>query len=87
MNIVWEGFFNISFLAAFPIFISFLFSEKETITGIEKSLSSKLFNICISFVSQLLKEMKPSSDKEIYLYNKLKGIVEKDEKEKAEEKK
>ena len=31
--------------------------------------------------------MKPSSDKEIYLYNKLKGIVEKDEKEKAEEKK
>ena len=42
------------------------------------------YNICISFVSQLLKEMKPSTDKEIYLFNKLKAIVEKDEKEKAE---
>ena len=42
------------------------------------------YNICISFVSQLLKEMKPNTDKEIYLYNKLKSIVEKDEKEKAE---
>ena len=43
-----------------------------------------IVTICISFVSQLLKEMKPSTDKEIYLFNKLKAIVEKDEKEKAE---
>ena len=43
------------------------------------------YNICISFVSQLLKEMKPSTDKEIYLFNKLKAIVEKDEKEKPKE--
>ena len=44
------------------------------------------YNICISFVSQLIKEMKPSSDKETYLYNKLKSIVEKEDKEKEKEK-
>ena len=41
-------------------------------------------NICLSYVSQLLKEMKPTSDKEKYLFNKLKGIIEKEEKEKEE---
>ena len=41
-------------------------------------------NICLSYVSQLLKEMKPTSDKEKYLFNKLKGIIEKEEKEQNE---
>ena len=40
------------------------------------------YNVCISYVSQLIKEMKPSSEKENYLFNKLKTIVEKEEKEK-----
>ena len=50
LNIVWDGLFNKLFLASLPIFISFLFSEKETIKGIEYSSSSKLYN-CISLVS------------------------------------
>ena len=42
------------------------------------------YNICINYVSQLIKEMKPSTEKETYLYNKLKGIIEKEEKERTE---
>ena len=42
------------------------------------------YNLFVSYVTQLLKEMKPNGDKEKYLFNKLKGIVEKEEKEKAE---
>ena len=64
---------------------------KEAQENIKKANSvlrkANKYNVCVSLVSQLLKEMKPSSDKETYLYNKLKGIVEKEEKEKSEEKK
>ena len=61
---------------------------KEAQENIKKANSvlkkANKYNVCISYVSQLIKEMKPASDKETYLYNKLKGIVEKEEKEKAE---
>ena len=40
------------------------------------------YNLFVSYVTQLLKEMKPNGDKEKYLFNKLKGIIEKEEKEK-----
>ena len=40
------------------------------------------YNLIISYVSQLLKEVKPSGDKEKYLCNKIKGIIEKEDKEK-----
>ncbi len=37
-------------------------------------------------MTQLLKEIKPSGNKEEYLCKKLKGIIEKEEKEKEKEK-
>ena len=40
------------------------------------------YNLFVSYVTQLLNEMKPNEGKEKYLYNKLKGIIEKTEKEK-----
>ena len=61
---------------------------KEAQENIKKANSvlkkANKYNICITYVSQLLKEMKPSNDKETYLYNKLKGIVENEAKEKSE---
>ena len=39
------------------------------------------YNLFVSYVTQLLNEMKPNEGKEKYLHNKLKGIIEKAEKE------
>ena len=40
------------------------------------------YNLFVSYVSQLMKEMKPNGNKEEYLCKKLKGLLEKEEKEK-----
>ena len=42
------------------------------------------YNLFVSYVSQLMKEMKPNGNKEEYLCKKLKGLIEKEEKEKGE---
>ena len=47
----------------------------------EEKKGSK-YNLFVSYMTQLLKEMKPTGDKEKYLYNKLKSIIDKEEKEK-----
>ena len=44
------------------------------------------FNVCISYLGKFIKEIKPNGDKETYLYQKLKSIVENEEKEKEKEK-
>ena len=48
---------------------------------------AKKFGVCLSYISELIKEMKPSNDKENYLFYKLKTMVENEEKEKEKEKK
>ena len=45
---------------------------------------SKKYGICLSYISQLIKEMKPNGEKENYIFNKLKSMTESEEKEKTE---
>ena len=47
---------------------------------------AKKFNICISYVSQLIGIFNPQDDKQTYLFNKLKSFVDEYEKEKSKKK-
>ena len=70
------------------ILVTKLEEPQENIKKANSVLSkARKYNNFISSVSKLIKEMDPNSDKEIYLYNKLKSIIaEKEEKEKEKEK-
>ena len=47
---------------------------------------AKKYNICIAYLSKFIKDIKPNGQKETFLYEKLKSIVENEEKEKEKEK-
>ena len=47
---------------------------------------AKKYNLCVSYVSQLLHLAKPENEKQTYIFNKLNSFVEEYEKEKSNKK-
>ena len=47
---------------------------------------AKKYNLCMSYITNLLENFKPSDDKQTYLFNKLKFLAEEFEKEKGRKK-
>ena len=68
------------------ILINKLKEAKEKINKANKVLKkAKNSNLYYKYVSELIKEMKPSGDKETFLFNKLKNLIETEQNEKKKE--
>ena len=68
------------------ILINKLKEAKEKINKANKVLKKdKNSNLYYKYVSELIKEMKPSGDKETFLFNKLKNLIETEQNEKKKE--
>ena len=61
-------------------------AQKKIVQANSLINKAKKYNICMSYVTQLLGLFTPSSDKQTYIFNKLKSFTEEFEKEKASKK-
>ena len=61
-------------------------AQKKIVQANSLINKAKKFNICMSFVTQLLPLFTPSNEKQTYLFNKLKGFADEYEKEKTAKK-